>query len=622
MISSWMPNRLTRRTFLSTTAGVGLTLATASHGDAARPRAGYSDEQKLFEAGTNGYSCFRIPAVVRTISGALLAFAEGRVNNCGDAGDIDLVMRRSTDGGQSWSAIRVLIDGNGDTRGNPAPVVDRASGRISLLTTYNPGDDNNIRLPYLQHSEDDGVTWTDPVEITDQISKPEWEFWYGTGPVHGIQLEHGEHAGRLVVPSYYSTGSGAPGGVVLALSDDGGLTWRRGAIDERPDTTLRPGENTVVELPDGRVLDLAREGGATPEPGNRATAISSDGGETFDAPFTTQPELSSPMVQAAALAIGDRLLFSAPAHPAAREVMSIRASDDVGETWQTWDDGKVIWWGPAGYSDLVQIDDELTGLLYESGVDWAYESIRWIRFDQAFLSEPNGDLPGIPEPPDPGPTTEDLSLHQHTAYVRGGATVGEGRIGKSLVLDGKNDWVELPYASTLDLGNASFTWSVWFRYSATSGDRALIWAYRMGSNTTPQVWLRAEPGANRIRALIGTDLDWGVSVSAQGARNDDAWHHVALRRDGGRFALWIDGAEAAATDLSGPYGSVTIGKEFGIHGVHLGQRVDGANRFAGSIDDVRIYTRALSDTEIAALANDEDIAPDGLAAHLPLESAG
>lgn len=604
-------------------AGVAGVPARADSSDIAAntAEAGYSAEQHLFDAGTLGYSCFRIPAVVRTNAGSLLAFAEGRVNTCADDGDIDLVMRRSTDNGQTWGPLQVVIEGNGDTRGNPAPVVDRETGRISLLSSRNPGDNMNDRLAYLQHSEDDGQTWSDPVDISDQVSKPEWRWWYGTGPVHGIQLEHGEHAGRLVVPSYYSTTDGAAGGVVLVYSDDGGLTWRRGAIDEHTDTTLRPGENTIVELPDGRILDLAREGGTTPESGNRAMAISSDGGESFDAPFETEQQLSMPMVQGAVLADDDRLLFSAPAHPAAREVMSVRASTDNGQSWETWQDGKVVWWGPSGYSDLVRIDDQLNGLLYEAGAAWAYESIRWIRFDQAYLDSANDDPPGIPDPPEPGPMTEDTSRYTHDAYVRGNAAVGEGRFGNAFRFDGSDDRVEVPYVSTLDLANRDFTWSAWFRYSATSGQHALIWAYRMGSNTTPQVWLRAEPSSNRITALIGTDLDWGGSISATGARNDGAWHHVAIRRDGARFTLWIDGTEVAARDLSGPYGSVTSGQEFGVQGFHIGQRVDGANRFNGTIDDVRIYRRALTEQEISQLKNGEQPARNGLLLHLPFQRA-
>ena len=593
---------------------------TENRADRQARQAGVDDEQVLFEAGTHGYDCFRIPATVRTNEGTLLAFAEARVNSCADDGDIDLVMRRSTDGGASWEPIEVLIEGNGDTRGNPSPVVDAETGRISLLSTYNPGDDMNHRLPYLQHSEDDGQTWSDPVEITDQVSKPEWEYWYGTGPVHGIQLENGEHAGRLVVPAYYNEGAEAPGGVVLIYSDDGGLSWQRGAIDER-EGSLIPGENTVVELDDGRILTLARESGTNPEPGNRATAISSDGGESFEAPFETEPQLSMPTVQAASLAVGDRLLVSSPAHPAAREVMSVRASDDQGETWQSWEEGKVVWWGPAGYSDLVPIDDQMTGLLYEAGENWAYETIRWRRFDQAYLDSPNGDPPGIPDPPEPGPTTEDHSEHGNTAYVRDGAELGpDGRFGNALDLDGTEGHVRVPYDEAIDLGSEDFTVSTWIRYSADTGNHPIFWAYRVGDNTTPQLWLRAEPESDRIRGLLGSDLDWGLSVMSEGAYNDGEWHHVALRRAGGDFELWVDGAQAASTELSGgPHGSVTAGHEFGVHGFDIGQRVDGAQRFAGSLDEVRVYGRALSDDELGSLATDDPELTEGLLLHLPLE---
>lgn len=182
------------------------------------------------------------------------------------------------------------------------------------------------------------------------------------------------------------------------------------------------------------------------------------------------------MVQGSALRAGDRLLFSAPAHPAALEVMTIRASDDEGESWQEWQQGKVVWWGPSGYSDLVPIDDQLTGLAYEAGEDWAYETIRWLRFDDAYLNSPNGDPPGIPDPPAPGPTTDDLSEHAHDAYVRDSATLGEGRFGQGLDLDGENGHVQVPYAPTLDHGNGDFTWSAWFRYTADSGNHPILWA--------------------------------------------------------------------------------------------------------------------------------------------------
>lgn len=136
---------------------------------AERPTGGF-DQQILFKAAQDpGYYCFRIPAVVQSARGTLLAFAEGRRHDCGDAGDIDLVLKRSTDGGRTWGPLQVINQGNGDTHGNPAPIVDRRTGRIVLAETYNKGRNDGLscdvpcdRTPYLQYSDDDGATWSAP----------------------------------------------------------------------------------------------------------------------------------------------------------------------------------------------------------------------------------------------------------------------------------------------------------------------------------------------------------------------------------------------------------------------------------------------------------------------------
>lgn len=161
------------------------------------------EQQVLFKASQDpGYACFRIPAVVKTTKGTLLAFAEGRVNDCSDAGDIDIVLKRSTDGGRTWGPLQVVNEGGGDTHGNPAPIVDRETGRILLAETYNTGrtDGRNCdvpcdRTPHMQHSDDDGLTWSEPRDLSDEILPDHWNSWYATGPVHGIQLSRGRHAG-------------------------------------------------------------------------------------------------------------------------------------------------------------------------------------------------------------------------------------------------------------------------------------------------------------------------------------------------------------------------------------------------------------------------------------------
>lgn len=167
------------------------------------------EQQVLFKASQDpGYACYRIPAVVKTKQGTLLAFAEGRTNDCSDAGDIDIVVKRSEDGGRTWSPLQVVNEGAGDTHGNPAPVVDLRTGRILLAETYNTGrtDGKNCdvpcdRTPHLQYSDDDGRTWSAPRDLSDEILPKDWNSWYATGPVHGIQLTQGRHRGGSSSPS-------------------------------------------------------------------------------------------------------------------------------------------------------------------------------------------------------------------------------------------------------------------------------------------------------------------------------------------------------------------------------------------------------------------------------------
>jgi sialidase-1 len=561
------------------------------------------EQQVLFKASRDpGYACFRIPAIVRTTAGTLLAFAEGRVLNCGDAADIDIVVKRSTDGGRTWGPLRVVTEGAGETHGNPAPIVDRETGRILLAQTHNTGrtDAANCqvpcdRTPHLQYSDDDGLTWSAPRALGPRILPPDWNSWYATGPVHGIQLAHGPHAGRLAFGVNSETWDGnrvTANHAALIVSDDGGANWRIGATDTWPvaaDGTFRqkPSELTLLERADGTILVSGREQEGT-DPGHRTQAVSDDGGDSFTAPFRTLPDLYAPQVQGAVLPLGARLLLSAPADPDRRRTMMIRSSHDGGVTWDSVDRGTVVTRDWSGYSDMTAIASDTVGLLYEGGAVDARDEIRFARFSADWLAPRRG----------PDPTTADLSPHAEKAAVLGGAaTVANGVSGDALAFDGSDDAVRLPHRPQLVLGRGDFTASMWFRHTATAGEQPLFSLGGIGGSQ-PQIRLSAEPAHDRLRGLItvreGARTVRTATVDAAGARADGRWHHVVLRRGGGRLTLLVDGT---ATSTAGVSGSLSRNSPFGAH---IGQRMDGRAFFTGTIDEVRVWNRALSDAELGA----------------------
>ncbi|MFJ5532690.1 exo-alpha-sialidase [Streptomyces sp. NPDC093261] len=582
---------------------------------------GLFEQQVLFKASQDpGYACFRIPAVVKTAKGTLLAFAEGRVLNCGDAADIDIVVKRSTDGGRTWGPLRVVNEGAGDTHGNPAPLVDRKTGRVLLAETYNTGRTDSAscsvpcdRTPHLQYSDDDGLTWSAPRDLSPQILPANWNSWYATGPVHGIQLTRGRHAGRLVFGVNAETWNGSrvtANHAALITSDDGGDHWRIGATDSWPiadDGTFRqkPSELTLAEREDGSILVSGREQDGT-DLGHRTQTVSRDGGGSFVAPFQDLPDLYTPQVQGSMLRLGDSILLACPGDPDRRRTMMIRSSYDGGRTWDSVDRGTVVTTDWSGYSDLVRADQDTVGLIYEGGTVDARDEIRFARFTQDWLQPRRG----------PDPTTPDLAPHARPAAVLGGARQTDGVFGGALDFDGTDDAVRLPYQSRLPLGDKDFTASLWFRYTATAGEQPLLWMGGIGTSQ-PQAWLRGEPASNRIQGLItvrdGAAAPQSAYVRTSGAYNDGRWHHLALRRGGGRLTLFIDDTRLSTADVPG---SVSRNSPFGVH---IGQRMDSRAFFTGAIDDVRVYDRALGDDEITALRTGARVSARDTVVWLPMD---
>lgn len=352
--------------------------------------AGRYAETDAFVSGQGGYHTYRIPSLLATPAGTLLAFAEGRKSGRGDAGNIDLLLRRSLDQGRTWEPVQTIWDDGSNTCGNPCPVFDRQTGAIELLMTWNRGEDTEPRIidqtsrdsrrVWATRSADDGRTWAPPREITADVKRPDWT-WYATGPGAGIQIERGPLAGRLVIPcDHIEAGTRGHYSHVI-YSDDHGRAWRLGGRTPLPQVN----ECEVVELADGRLRLNMRNYDRLQR--TRQTALSDDGGLTWSGQVHA-PDLIEPVCQATirrySWPAADRpgiILFANPASEK-RERMTVRASQDDGQTWPV---ARRVTDKPSAYSCLAALPDKTIGLLFETGEKSPYERIVFARFDLAWL---------------------------------------------------------------------------------------------------------------------------------------------------------------------------------------------------------------------------------------------
>ncbi|MDA1274128.1 MAG: sialidase family protein [Verrucomicrobia bacterium] len=347
------------------------------------------EQTTVFSAGTDGYHTFRIPSVILARNGAVIALGEGRKRSASDTGDIDVVMKRSLDGGRTWGGLEIVWDDDGNTCGNPCPVLDAQSGTIWLLLTHNLGEDREgaivqgksrgTRTVWVCKSTDDGASWSKPVEITSRVKRDNWT-WYATGPGVGIQMR----SGRLVVPCDNKEAGTDKHQSHVIYSDDHGATWNLGS-SVGPDCN----ECQVAELSDGRLLLNMR---SYRRNNQRLIAFSKDGGESWSEPREDET-LIEPVCQASLLRYpgtggeaAPRLLFSNPASKR-RENMTVRLSSDEGRTWWA---ARTIHGGPAAYSCLIVLPDGTIGCLYERGEKSPYEGIAFARFSFDWLA--NGEL--------------------------------------------------------------------------------------------------------------------------------------------------------------------------------------------------------------------------------------
>lgn len=342
----------------------------------------------VFISGQDGYAGYRIPAVETVSDGSLLAFAEARKHNLSDPGgkgqEIDLVLKRSTDGGATWSPMK-LIEHSGElwSSANPATVVDRRNGRVWVFyLRCKPGRGTSGARPrtddaanLARYSDDHGLSWSEPIDQTSlarDMADGQWRISV-PGPGGAIQ----DRKGRLIVPMWRF----APWSAFAIFSEDHGRTWHRGA--PVPGTQV-PGERAVdedqlVELADGRILlDLRQHGGP-----HRWRAISSDGGRTWSAPRPGQPvtPVCCAIERYTLKSAGDdrdRILWTGPKGPGRNKLIVLTSYDEG----RTFTNERVISDEPAAYSDLTVLKDKSVGVLWERG---DYRFITFTRLDREFL---------------------------------------------------------------------------------------------------------------------------------------------------------------------------------------------------------------------------------------------
>ena len=322
----------------------------------------------LFHQGDGGVHTYRIPALAQTTRGTLIAVADARHDSTSDLpARISLVMRRSSDGGKHWSAVRILREVNEGGVGDASLLVDRHNGRIWCMHAYGPpgvGFGNSKPGPdTLQvnaiHSDDDGVTWSVPEDLTPQVKDPSW---FGVFATSGSNIQ--TSYGRLLLPLVVKDERGVTGSR-NAYSDDHGKTWKTGAW-----AGTGTDESHAVELAGGTILQNMRNGHT------RAIARSMDGGVTFG-PMEHDAALIDPACNAGITRYKNILIFSNAADSAKRRLLTVRVSYDGGKTWPV---SRVIQPGPAAYSTVIPLRGGSVGMLYEQGEKTSVERITFAKF--------------------------------------------------------------------------------------------------------------------------------------------------------------------------------------------------------------------------------------------------
>lgn len=324
--------------------------------------------------GDDGVNTYRIPGLTVTDKGTLIAVYDIRYNNSKDLPeDIDVGMNRSTDGGRTWQAMKVIMDmgmpreNNGI--GDPSILFDPVTKRLWVAALWSKGD-NSIHGSrgglspdstgqfMLAYSDDDGLHWSDPINITKQIKDPAWRIFF-QGPGNGIAMQDG----TLVFPAQFWDEKKLPHATII-YSTDHGKTWKRGN-SAKSNTT----ESTVVEIQPGVLMLNMRDNRGK----FRSIATTTDMGQTWTTHSSSYKDLPDPVCMGSLLKANvnidgkkkEVLFFSNPNSSEDRINITIKASTDLGKTWLPQNQLLIDERDCYGYSSLALIDENTIGILYE-----------------------------------------------------------------------------------------------------------------------------------------------------------------------------------------------------------------------------------------------------------------
>lgn len=610
-------------------------------------------EMPLFEPGEGGYPVFRIPGIVATPSGTLLSYAEAR-STPSDWASIDLVLKRSLDGGKTWGALQTIVANpqtESATYNNPLMIAERESDTVHFLFC------KNYHEVFYRRSENGGLDWSDPVDITPTFERfrvqGQWPQPYpwkvvAVGPGHGIELRNG----RLLAPVWLANGetdrSHGPSVIATVYSDDKGASWQAGELIYDTTEVKNPNETTAVELDDGSVLLNIRNNS-----NRRAIAVSADGAQSWSAPQLDEALIdpkcfgSSARYSFSAEAVPGRMLFINAKDPEHRKNITLKMSEDDGRTWKY---ERTIQPGQGAYADVAAAPDKTIHVLYEQGygilavrlnAEWLTNSceLDHVSFDAgklrpAFRSDIREYALDVREEVAAIEVTLVLPAHSEAVVKIGdrptlsgtgrkvslnvagetlikllvqsprGASAAEYAIAVRRSLPGGalvGHWnlerfgeqhAEVVGGRELAFGTDDFTAALWVMPERLDERMTMLWYGDAGEGA--RGWFLRTQSVNRIFFRTGGDGFQNLAATNDADSLAPAqWTHVAVTRKGCEMTIFVNGREAVKKWTN------AIHNVSGQNVLAIGKsNSGGTGSWLGRIDDVRLYNYALPPDDI------------------------